>query len=86
MVLTEQADGVLFVVAEGRTSRSVAQRALQLLESSPAPILGVVANMSARSEVSSYYGTSYAAYRPPSDGGTADPGGRSPTWRHRSSR
>ncbi len=63
MVLTEQADGVVFVVAEGRTSRSAAQRAIQLLESSPAPILGVVANMASRSDVSSYYGTAYDPYR-----------------------
>lgn len=86
MVLTEQADGVLFVVAEGRTSRSVAQRAIQMLESSPAPILGLVANMSARSEISTYYGSAYAAYRHSSDGDPAEPDGRTQTWRRRSNR
>ena len=86
MVLTEQADGILFVVAEGRTSRSVAKRALQLLESSPAPVLGLVANMSARNEVSSYYGSDYVAYRHPTDGDTGGGDGRSPTRRLRNSR
>jgi Mrp family chromosome partitioning ATPase len=80
MVLTEHADGVVFVVAEGRTSRSAAQRALQLLDSSPAPILGLVANMASRSDVSSYYGTAYDPYRrnprPSSPGADAIPAGR----------
>jgi Mrp family chromosome partitioning ATPase len=75
MVLTEQADGVVFVVAEGRTSRSAAQRAIQLLESSPTPILGVVANMASRNDVSAYYGTAYDPYRRQSRSSHPDPGG-----------
>jgi len=75
MVLTEQADGVVFVVAEGRTSRSAAQRAIQLLESSPTPILGVVANMASRNDVSAYYGTAYDPYRRQSRSSHHDPGG-----------
>ncbi len=86
MVLTEQADGVLFVVAEGRTSRSVARRALQLLESSPAPVLGLVANMSARSEVSSYYGSAYVTYGHPTDADTDVEDGRLSSRRLRNSR
>lgn len=86
MVLTEQADGVLFVVAEGRTSRSVAKRALQLLESSPAPVLGLVANMSTRSEISSYYGSSYVTYGHPTDRGIEADDARLPTRRIRSNR
>ncbi len=51
LVLTAQADGVLFVVSENRTSRGAAQRALRQLESGLAPVLGVVVNRSSRQVV-----------------------------------
>jgi succinoglycan biosynthesis transport protein ExoP len=55
LVLTAQADGVLFVVSENRTSRAAAQRALRLLESGLAPVLGVVVNRSSRPGGVSHY-------------------------------
>jgi polysaccharide biosynthesis transport protein len=55
LVLTAQADGVLFVVSEGRTSRGAAQRALRLLDSGLAPVLGVVVNRSSRPQTISHY-------------------------------
>lgn len=54
LVLTAQADGVLLVVAENRTSRSAAQRALRQLESGLAPVLGVVVNRSSRPDSERY--------------------------------
>lgn len=54
LVLTAQADGVLLVVRENRTSRSAAHRALRQLESGLAPVLGVVVNRSSRPGVERY--------------------------------
>lgn len=54
LVLTAQADGVLLVVAENRTSRSAAQRALRQMESGLAPVLGVVVNRSSRPDSERY--------------------------------
>jgi polysaccharide biosynthesis transport protein len=55
LVLTAQADGVLFVVSEGRTSRGAAQRSLRLLDSGLAPVLGIVVNRSSRPQTISHY-------------------------------
>jgi polysaccharide biosynthesis transport protein len=49
LVLTTHADGVLMVMAKGRTSRANARRALRLLDSGLAPVLGVAFNRSDRS-------------------------------------
>jgi Mrp family chromosome partitioning ATPase len=48
LVLTAHADGVVLVVAKGRTSKSSARSALLLLQSGLAPVLGVALNRSTR--------------------------------------
>jgi succinoglycan biosynthesis transport protein ExoP len=54
MVLTAHADGVVLVVAKGTSSKSSVRSALRLLQSGPAPVLGVALNRSARADVVPY--------------------------------
>ncbi len=55
LVLTAHVDGVIFVATEGITSRSAAARALRLLNSGIAPVLGAVINRSERPDVAPHY-------------------------------
>jgi capsular exopolysaccharide synthesis family protein len=63
-VLAAAADGVLFVVHAGRTSRHQVERALQNLDQVKAHMLGVVLNrVPAKGKGTEWYGTTYT-YRP----------------------
>ena len=75
LVLTAHADGVLVVMAKGKTSRGAARRALRLLDSGLAPVLGVALNRSTRPDA-----VPYAAHR---KFGSNNPSARkSRPWRH----
>jgi succinoglycan biosynthesis transport protein ExoP len=54
LVLSGYADGVLLVVASGRSSKDNVRRVLRLLERSPSPVLGYVVNRSSRGGLGSY--------------------------------
>lgn len=55
LVLTAHADGVLFVAAQNRTSRSALRRGLRALEGGMAPVLGIVVNRASRSDDTEYF-------------------------------
>ena len=74
MVLTGLVQGVLFVIAEGESTKSATKRALDLLQAGAAPVLGTVVNRAGHVDVMPYYG--YVSAPPSGRRGSAK--GRAP--------
>ena len=62
VLLSNNVDGVIFVVDSSQTPRRLAQRALVRLNRAHAPIIGAVLNRVNMSDYAYYYGNHYPYY------------------------